>query len=542
MTLPQSIVTPNDTDRIHTETQLLNQKLDFSACYMAIQYLITQIESFPEAITDQTIDALVLLIESNRFNSQKQVLFLYTQAALALIHMAQRCWIPVTGRIIPRLQKILISSKGKRQRAVATALGKLPVQLEPHPFPSVHLPLPLEISLELLFSCFKEIDPLSVRWQGRSLIAQTRDNGMGIIKFARTEANISQLFNEVLWMDFLQIHPPCPSAKFHIPCPVRIENQCLFNIIPSPGSPFSDDLLKNTPSNLQSIAIAYHAHAQYFEYPNEKIAGKKTSIHRIKEIFFRNALLLGNLTSKGIIHTALIPLFHNRVQQGRRNDNGAYLWEHGGRLDQWLDSCRYPNFASSGLRDFEHLVEIKDSRPLGHYIGEHILSFILVIGSYFRNKAPSKKREKEDHLPCDTRDFFDKDLFSELIRGVVEHYYEGIVGQNPSPCLFLGLPGLIESLIERMGVDEHMEEILRVEDQLTMSETDFALFLMERGIKETCQYSQGEKEIVLITGPHLGGFSQPISVPDLIEFLFCLSSLCVSDRYLMENALKTRGN
>lgn len=35
---------------------------------------------------------------------------------------------------------------------------------------------------------------------------------------------------------------------------------------------------------------------------------------------------------------------------------------------------------------------------------------------------------------------------------------------------------------------------------------------------------------------------QSISVPDLIEFLFCLSSLCVSDRYPMENALKPEEN
>ncbi len=534
MKAPQSIV--------HTQTQLLNQKLDFSACYMAVQYLITVMESFPESITDQTLDALVLLIESNRFDSQKQVLFLYSEAASALIHMAQRSWIPVTRRIIPQLQKILISSKGKRQRAVAQALGKLPVQLPPLLFPPVHVPLPLEISLELLFSCFKKIDPSSIKWQGRSLVAQTRDNEMGIIKFARTKANIAQLVNEVLWMDFLQHHPPCPSAKFHIPCPVRVEGYYLFNITPSPGSLFPGDLLKKPEFNLQPIAIAYQAHANYFEYPNEDVLEKNLSIDRIKEIFFRNARLLGNLTSKGIIHTALIPLFHNRVQQGRRNDNGAYLWEHGGRLDQWLDSCRYPNFAASGLRDFEHLVKINDTRSLGHYIGEHILSFVLVIGSYFRNKAPSKRGKKECHPPCDTRDLFDRDLFSELIRGVIEHYYEGIVGQKPRPRLFLGLSGLIDSLIERMGVDENMEEILRIQDQQTMSETGFTQFLMGRGIKQTRQYLQGEKDIVLITGPHLGGFSQPISVPDLIEFLFCLSSLCVSDRYLMENALKLEEN
>jgi len=526
-------VLPNNSERIHTEEQLLNQKLDFSAAYMAVQYLVTQMESAPESITDNTLDALVFLIESNQFNSQKQVLFLYKEACMALVHMARKSWIPLTIRIIPQLQKILISSKGKQKRAVAQALGRLPVRLK-YFEPFVLVPSPFQISLDLLLSCFKNIDPLSVKWQGRSLMVQTKNNGVGIIKFAKSKANIAELVNEILWMDFLQKYPPCPATKFHIPCPVRVEEHSLFEIIHS-----SKNLLKNKQFYLQPIAIAYTAKAQYFEYPNEDVLEKNFPIDQIKEIFFRNAHLLGNLTSNGIIHTALIPLFHNRVQQGRRNDNGAYLWEHGGRLDQWLDSCRYPNFALSGLRDFEHLIKISDSKSLGHYIGEHILSFILVIGSYFRNKAPLKRGKTQCQTPCDTRDLFDRDLFLDLIKGVVEHYYQGITGQPPGLSLFMGLPELTDSLIKKMGMDEHMEEILRVQDQQSMDKTDFAQFLKERGIHDTKGYTQGEKDIVLITGPHLGDFSQPISIPALIEFLFCLSSLCVSDRFLMENALKT---
>ncbi len=539
---PQSILIPNHKDRRHTEVQLLNQTLDFSACYMAVQYLVTHMESFPDSITDQTLDALVFLIESDQFNSQKQVLFLYTEAALALVMMAQKSWISLTARIIPRLQKILVSSRGKRQRAIAQALGKLPVRLKCQPAPPVLEPLPLKISLDSLLSCFNDIDPSSTKWQGRSLTVRTKDHGMGIIKFAKTKANITELVNEIQWMDFLNKYPTCQATNFHIPCPVRIENQYLFEMILLPGDHFSDALLKNKQFFSPFVAIAYYAQAHYFEYPNEDVLEKNFSGDQIKEIFFRNAHLLGKLTSKGIIHTALIPLFHNRVQQGRRNDNGAYLWEHGGRLDQWLDSCRYPNFASSGLRDFEHLIKMNDSKSLCHFIGEHILSFVLVIGSYFRNKAPSKRGKKECKKPVDTRNLFDRDLFSKLIKGVVEHYYEGVTGEIPNYTLFTGLPELIGALIEKMGLDENMEEILRVQDQQSMSDAQFSQFFMERGIDDIKEYTQGEKDIVLITGPHLGGFSQPISVPTLIEFLFCLSSLCISDRFLMENALKTRVN
>ncbi len=528
---PQLFDLPNNQERIHTEDQLKNQKLDFSAAFMAVQYLVSQMESFPESITDSTLDALLFLIESNRFNSQKQVLFLYSSAAMALIQMAKKPWLPITKRIIPQLQELLVSSHGKRQKAVAQALGKLPVKLACDLPTPVLAQNPLKISLDSILAYFGSDSDF--KWQGRSLIVRA-DNGLGIIKFTKSSANIAELVNEISWMEFLQNTPPCPGIKFYIPCPIKIKGHQLFEILPSQDSSINIKQFHSKP-----IAIAYYAKAHYFDYPNENVLEKNISNGQIKEIFCRNAQLLGTLTSKGIIHTALIPLFHNRVQQGRRNDNGAYLWEHGGRLDQWLDSCQYPNFASSGLRDFEHLILKHDSQSLGHYIGEHILSFVLVIGSYFRNKAPSKRGKIKGLPPCDTRDLFDRTLFFEIVKGVVENYYIGITGDKPNLRLFLGLSELVDTLIQRMGMDENMEEVLRIQDQQTMKTSDFAQFLRERGIENSKLYPQGEKDIVLMTGPHLGGFSQPISIPSLIEFLFCLSSLCVSDRFLMENTLKT---
>ena len=43
-----------------------------------------------------------------------------------------------------------------------------------------------------------------------------------------------------------------------------------------------------------------------------------------------------------------IPLFHNRTQRLRRDDQGRYQWFRAGRLDQWLDSCAFPNLGLSG--------------------------------------------------------------------------------------------------------------------------------------------------------------------------------------------------
>lgn len=533
------------TSRLRTEEQLLTHNLDFSAAFMAVQYLAAQIEHHPSSITAQTSKALLHLIDSDQFSSQKQVLFLYSSAAEALVEIAKKPG-PAGAQILPCLREILLSSSGKRLRAVGQALGRLPVDLKGAAPPVLKTPVPLKITLEDLLSQFKGHDPLSLKWQGRSLVVKTNSGiqdktgkgknkyGVGIIKFATSPANIPQLAEEILWMDHLNSHPVCSHTRFDIPSPIIIQGAPLFNL---PGLP--PELGRGTPFDAGGTAIAFHADAAYFDYPNEPLPGKCFCPEEIKEIFTRNARLLGRLSGKAIFHTALIPLFHNRVQQGRRNDNGAYLWEHGGRLDQWLDSCRYPNFADSGLRDFEHLIHSCNSGQLRHYIGEHLLSFILVIGSYFRNLAPHR-RGKDENGPQDTRDLFDPALFKSLVRGVVQAYHKGLTGNtNSIQTDDLGLDLLIPELIDNMGVDENMEEILRIQDQQDMDQKAFMEFLRQRGIVSPVE--KGKADLVLDTGPHLGGFSQPISVPALIDLLFRFSSLCVCDCYLLENRLRKTG-
>lgn len=81
-----------------------------------------------------------------------------------------------------------------------------------------------------------------------------------------------------------------------------------------------------------------------------------------------------------------------------------------------------------------------------------------------------------------------------------------------------------------MGIDEHMQETLRVQDQLGMNDDQFEQFLRDRGV--SCIPVKGQKEIILFTGPHLGEFNQPISIPELIEFLFKFSAFCVASCYM----------
>ncbi len=522
---------PNENGRIHTEKQLISGILDFSAAYMAVQYLRTHIGSHPHTNTGQTIEALTGLIESNQFAKQKQVLFLYREAADALVMMARQIHLPISAAIIPRLQALLTTARGRRLRAIGQALGKLPVTFKGSVPDTGPLAGQTLVSLPSLMNKLKMPSDSQSVWQGRSLILQSGNGKLGVIKFATSTANAADLIQEALWMDFLNLNRICPTTRFHVPCPVKLHNSFLFKIssvLPRGGPEFPQE----------KIAIAFCTCATYFDYPNEKPTQKGYTPNQVKEIFFRNARLLGRLTSMGIFHTALIPLFHNRVQQGRRNDNGAYLWEHGGRLDQWLDSCRFPNFAASGLRDFEHLIHSKTSGQLGHYIGEHLLSFVLVIGSFFRNQDPSRRGLEKDLSPCDTRDLFNPDLFSDLLAGVTAHYFKGICGNELPMGYQFPLGQLVKDLIEAMGQDKNMEEMLRIQDQNDMDEQRFIQFLENRGVTDAGAIPQGEKDIVLMTGPHLGGFNQPISIPGLTDFIFRFSSLCVSHCFVLENRLK----
>ena len=138
----------------------------------------------------------------------------------------------------------------------------------------------------------------------------------------------------------------------------------------------------------------------------------KGQIKTFYEIITRNARLLGHLAASGILHTAPIPLFHNRVQSERRNDNGLYEWPRGGRLDQWLNSCRFPNIGKSGIRAFEHFITFNgSSRKLYEFIGTHIFSLILIAGSYFRNHDIYKMGFDDSENPIDARNLFDKSRF-----------------------------------------------------------------------------------------------------------------------------------
>ncbi len=84
-----------------------------------------------------------------------------------------------------------------------------------------------------------------------------------------------------------------------------------------------------------------------------------------------------------------------------------------------------------------------------------------------------------------------------------------------------------------------MEEIFRVADQQEMSNVEFNEFLLERGFNRSTieRLPRGLEDITILTGPHLGGFNQRISLPELIHFAETAASYCICDRYIFDQRL-----
>ncbi|MBW2661234.1 MAG: hypothetical protein JRD93_04410 [Deltaproteobacteria bacterium] len=59
-------------------------------------------------------------------------------------------------------------------------------------------------------------------------------------------------------------------------------------------------------------------------------------------------------------------------------------------------------------------------------------------------------------------------------------------------------------------------------------------FLAQRGCseEEIEDYKKDVNDITIQTGPHLGGFNETISVPELIQCIGAVSAYCIGSRYL----------
>ena len=519
-----------EKQRALSELALKDNAYDFTAKYMAVSHLHSLVRTNPEVINTGTISALEKVIENPGISRQTQAYFMFRETANTLCSMITHSK-NLPDQALSALKNLLGKTSGHAHRAVAEALGALPFSING---PDIHndniQPVPGATFQEIL----KQLDLTpcsSPAFIGRSLVtAVEQGDRLLVIKLARDNETISSLYGEPHWMEHLRAQSRCFDVRFNVPEAVKVKGSRVFNLLDIPAA-----IPHDTDFHPKGHAIGFIADRDYFTYPNDTEKERQLTHDKFGEVMFRNAYLLGRLASLGIVHSAPIPLFHNRVQRERRRDHGFYEWPRAGRLDGWIDSCSYPNLGLTGIRDFEHLIGFKGlSRSLYIHMGAHFLSLLLVAGSYFRNKDRERIGFDTRGRPVDARDLFDKPFLKELIHNIFSSYYHGFVGKEFDGQIPLDLEVLSSRMIDEMGVDRHMEEVLRVSDQKEMTYEAFREFLENKGysLDEIRKLKKGIGDITIHSGPHLGGFNERISLPELIESIGTMSALCIAGRYL----------
>lgn len=510
-----------------------DKRSDFTALYMEVEKLSQVLDHEPGRASPQTLSFLAKVLKDKTHCRQTCAPFLYRQTAKALNRIMSRSPDPeMAERAWSILESFSLKNMGDTCLAASQALGTLPLNLTGPRLPDFSKQINKTLSWPTILDQTK-ITPGPAYWLGRSFLQ--KDNASKkilVLKLAREHDQICHLIEEAFWMQYLQIQSDSFSVRFDLPYPLSFGDNWIFSLnldsLPQ-ACPFQPHRKKTT--------LAYLVHSDYFIYINDPLMIDKFSQDQLLEIMSRNSYLLGHLSSQGILHTAPIPLFHNRTQENRRDDQGAYIWTRGGRLDRWYHSSLYPNFGLSGLRDFEHLKSHQaNSQELFREIGNQFLSLFLVTASYFRSLKPEKMGLDAQNKPIDSRCLFDPNLLEELIKEIFINYYRGFVQSDFPSQLPENLRSLVHRMIEEMGVDRHMTEILRIEDQQSMNDQDFYAFLINRGLESGLarKYQKGVQEITLYTGPHLGGFNQRISLPELIDFTAGATAACISSKFMQD--------
>ncbi|MBW2589981.1 MAG: SidJ-related pseudokinase [Deltaproteobacteria bacterium] len=515
--------------KVLSEKETKDNVSDYYTKYFAVYHLQSLSQSNPGIIDQETIVTIQDLLKDPQYSEKRQGLFIFRQAAETLgaiiIHSDEKY---LAETALSALKNVLKTTTGYAHRACSETLGAFPLNISGPDLRNTEIKrIPLVSWQEI--SGNNSTNSMRPVFFGRSFtVPLDCGNRLLVLKFARAGDSPQDLLRESLWMEHLHLANYSFPLKFNIPETIKIKNSHVIRIKDLPAK-----LPEKIDFHRKGYAIGFVAHKDYFSYPNDFKKEKQLTENRFKEVIFRNAWLLGDLTSAGIIHFAPIPLFHNRVQRNRRRDQGVYEWFRAGRLDRWLESCMFPNFGLTGIRDFEHLVSL-NGYNLYRHIGNHFLSLLLVAGSYFRNKDISRIGFDKNGKPVDARDLFNTQFFKEIIQGIFQKYYHGFVKTDFTGELPLNLDELTLRMIEEMGVDRHMEEMFRAADQEQMTDKEFRRFLKNRGYsnKEIDNFQMGEKDIIIHSGPHLGEFNHDISLPELIEAVGTMSALCIAGKYL----------
>jgi len=518
-----------------SETEIRDETADLTTRLYAIHHLNSAIRQNPGLVDSETIFILRDILKNPRLAAKRQSLFFFRIAAetLCLVRMACRDR-KLRDLAFSALKDVMAATTGYGHRAATEALTTLPVSVRgPDLRQASAQPVPGVTWRQILKETGFNIAGQPTAY-GRSIVAGIEaghwaSQQLLVVKLVRGDEDPSHLLTEACWIDYFNQTPYSFDLRFDIPKMIKIKHSNLVNLTRLPPN-----LSLNGSVLRPAFAICFTADRDYYKYPNDTHAESWPGMTDFKEVVYRNAWLMGKLASMGVVHLAPIPLFHNRIQVNRRRDRGVYEWCRGGRLDRWLDSCTFPNLGASGVRDFEHLISFQGSNlALYRHIGNHFLSLMLIAGSHFRNKEPEMVGFSQDGTPVDARFLFDKIALEEIIRGVFHRYYEGFVGSTYAGRLPIDTVDLAERMVEEMGVDTYMEETLRAIDQVEMTAAEFKSFLESRTSRGQAldDVVKGLTDIRVNTGPHLGGFNQQISLPELIESVATMSALCIAGKF-----------
>jgi hypothetical protein len=500
------------------------------ASYMAVRELSERLRADPEANGTEALERLEAILLDTSHSRYRCGHILYRSCAESLATLVQEAHSPdLRLRAHEVLQRFSLQTLGDRCMAAARALGGLdPAIPRPSP-PSPESADALSVDLGDIAAA-AGIAPRHRFRAGRSLVLQNgNEPRLLVLKFGSGPDGLERLAREAAWLQHLRSRPLPSSRRNHVPRPVRIRGSCLFRLSAASASSLPKGLPREGP------LLAFTAAPGYFAYPQEHPETGPRSPSEARRILGRGSFLLGRHASRGILHTAPVPLFHNRIQARRRDDAGRYLWDRKGRLDRWLHSCRYPNFGASGLRDFEHLAAHSGaSLELFRAVGTQILGLLLVAGSVFRLRAPGLVGQDRAGGPADARHLFQPRQLRLMVQTIFLNYFLGFVGRAYSGPLPGNLDSLVERMIREMGVDRHMHEVLRCRDQTGLSRGEFEELLRDKGMHpdRAGRTPQGERDLVLPTGPHLGDFNSRISLPELIDFTAGCAGTCIAARWL----------
>ena len=529
------------------EKRLISGELSFAGTYMALGQLQELVREMPDLPDYRTVDLLEKMLLKPAHTKETQALALYKRAAMVLNAVIRLTPSLKTFKLaFGALGKNLIEAGPVQHRAAAEALGGLPFENRRQGLPDQEaVNNPAQMHWVDFFRRIRMPLTTPFEFKGRSLVlAPDRSGFLWVVKYADNAAGATLLEKEAQWMACLNTAGREKRHMPHVLMPMEVHNGYVFrpNGFPLPHEIRSNPDHQNGPAP-DVYAMAYKTEAAYFAYPNSRKAAEKIPPEAFVKIMCNNAGWLGRMAGRGVVHTAPIALFHNRTQAHRRADRGIYEWPRAGRLDRWLDSCKYPNFSMAGPRDFEHLVYFDGTDKRYYlYVGTHILSLILVMGSYFRNKNPRLKGRMPDGRAVDARHLFDTRALALMIEAASKAYCKNFVSATDAPHMPMNYTALSERLIEEMGQDRHMTEVLRKADQDAMAMPVFKTFLRARGCTEQYVSSvrKGEKDITLLSGPHLGAFNSGISVPELIRFLATVSATCIGEKYRIQRVAQLR--